>query len=146
MAENEWCEEAKRSRAGWRMTYRHGLEKCERERVVQASEAVRDVVCEVCSRKFRQEGDKKRDKCVAESRKPCVGAAQSRAVWRMSCLVSKQRRTGCLQMQTRDLMPPEEIKVLSLLPYGQAWPFNGSWLTGQGGGEPSCMYYYDHSL
>ena len=54
----------------WRMTYRHGLERCERERVVQASEAVRDVVCEVCSRKFRREGDKKRHKCVAERRKP----------------------------------------------------------------------------
>ena len=70
VAENEWCEEAKRSRAGWRMTYRHGLERCERERVVQASEVVRGVVCEVCSRKLRREGDKKRHKCVAERRKP----------------------------------------------------------------------------
>ena len=37
---------------------------------MQATEAVRDVVCEVCSRKFRREGDKKRHKCVAERRKP----------------------------------------------------------------------------
>ena len=59
-----------------------------------------------------------------------MGAAWSSAVWRMSCPVLKQR-TGCPQMQTRDLVQTEEIKILSLLPYGQAWPFNGSWLTGQ---------------
>ena len=35
-----------------------------------ATVAGRDVVCEVCSRSFRREGDKKRHKCVAERQKP----------------------------------------------------------------------------
>ena len=34
------------------------------------SVVVRDVVCEMCSTKFRREGDKKRHKCVTERRKP----------------------------------------------------------------------------
>ena len=33
---------------------------------VRASVAVREVVCEVCSRTFRRESDCKRHKCVAE--------------------------------------------------------------------------------
>ena len=38
--------------------------------VVRTSVAVREVVCEVCSRTFRRESDCKRHKCVAERRKP----------------------------------------------------------------------------
>ena len=38
--------------------------------VVRASVAVREVVCEVCSRTFRRESDCKRHKCIAERRKP----------------------------------------------------------------------------
>ena len=52
------------------------LEGC---REAQAAVAGRDVVCEVCSRSFRREGDKKRHKCVAERQKPVSeqrGAAQ----------------------------------------------------------------------
>ena len=71
MEEGEWYEEARRSRTGWRSLYREGLE-CYREEQTEkaASVVVRDAVCEVCSRKSRREGDKKRHKCVTERRKP----------------------------------------------------------------------------
>ena len=32
--------------------------------------AVRDVICEVCSRTFRRQSDKARHKCMKERRKP----------------------------------------------------------------------------
>ena len=41
-----------------------------REAEVVASVAVREVVCEDCSRTFRRESDCKRHKCIAERRKP----------------------------------------------------------------------------
>ena len=44
--------------------------------VVRASVAVREVVCEDCSRTFRRESDCKRHKCIAERRKPQCGSVQ----------------------------------------------------------------------
>ena len=81
VGEDEWYEEATRSRTGWRALYRVGLERYREMRgaQAQASVVVRDVVCQVCSRSFRRESDKKRHKCVAERQKPVCeqrGAAQ----------------------------------------------------------------------
>ena len=45
---------------------------------VQAPAAAREVVCEVCSRTFSREGDKKRHKCLNERSKPVC--AQTGAV------------------------------------------------------------------
>ena len=76
----EWYEEATRSRAGWRSLCRCGLElHAETQASISAGVAVLEVVCEVCGRVFRREGDKKRHKCVTERRKPVSeqrGAAQ----------------------------------------------------------------------
>ena len=52
------------------------MEKCREVEVSRTLAAGRGVVCEVCSRSFRREGDKK---CVDERRKPVSeqrGAAQ----------------------------------------------------------------------
>ena len=68
--ESEWYSEARRSRGGWRVLCRLGMESHREAEVVRASVAVREVVCEVCSRTFRRESDCKRHKCVAERRKP----------------------------------------------------------------------------
>ena len=68
--ENEWYEEARKSRAGWRSLYCAGLESCRKTQETQASVVVRDVVCEVCSMSFSREGDKKRHKCLNERQKP----------------------------------------------------------------------------
>ena len=70
LEEDEWYREATRSRAGWRAMYRNRLELNRESKTVEASVAVRDVVCEVCARKFRRESDKKRHKCLAERQKP----------------------------------------------------------------------------
>ena len=77
--EDEWYEEATRSRAGWRDTCRLGMERHTEAQVAQSSAAAREVECEVCSRKFRRESDKKRHKCLSERNKPVSeqrGAAQ----------------------------------------------------------------------
>ena len=58
---------ARRSMGGWRALCRLGMESHREAEVVRASVAVREVVCEVCSRTF---SDCKRHKCVAERRKP----------------------------------------------------------------------------
>ena len=71
--------EAVRSRAGWKTLCLYGLEKCREVEVFQQLVAERGVVCEVCSRSFRREGDKKRHKCVNERMMPVSeqrGAAQ----------------------------------------------------------------------
>ena len=72
VGEHEWFEEATRSREGWRALCRVGLQNCRETRTAQAraSTAVREVVCELCSRNFRRESDKKRHKCVDERLKP----------------------------------------------------------------------------
>ena len=68
---DEWFEEARRSRAEWRVMYRLGMERYSEEEPVQAPVVTgRNVVCAVCSRIFRQESDKKRHNCVDERRKP----------------------------------------------------------------------------
>ena len=64
---------------GWRDTCRSGMERHTEVQVTQSSAAAREVECEVCSRKFRRESDKKRHKCLSERNKPVSeqrGAAQ----------------------------------------------------------------------
>jgi len=70
VAEENWYEEAKRSRVGWRRLYREGLQCWREQQTGNTSVFVRDVVCKVCSRKLRRPGDKKRHKCVTGRRKP----------------------------------------------------------------------------
>ena len=70
--EDEWYEEAVRSRPGWRAMCRLGMEnRAEVQAATQASGVVdRDVVWEECGRTFRRESDKKRHKCRSEREKP----------------------------------------------------------------------------
>ena len=70
--EQRWYDEAVRSRAGWRTLCCDGIERCRESHglAVHAAVTARDVVCRVCSRKFRKESDKARHKCVNERRKP----------------------------------------------------------------------------
>ena len=59
--------------------YLVGLEDCRETQAAIATVASRDVVCEVCSRRFSRECDRKRHKCAAERQKPVSeqrGAAQ----------------------------------------------------------------------
>ena len=72
VGEYEWFEKATRSRARWRALCQVGLENCREARTAQtrACTAVREVVCELCSRSFRKESDKKRHKCVDERLRP----------------------------------------------------------------------------
>ena len=61
------------------MLYKLGLESHQEAEAALARVTVIDVVCEVCSGKFRREIDKKRLKCVSERQKPVneqSGAAQ----------------------------------------------------------------------
>ena len=77
--ESVWYEEATKSRAGCRATCRKGMKRCSEDQAVRASVVAREVRCEVCSRKFRREGDKRRHKCLSERRKAVSeqrGAAQ----------------------------------------------------------------------
>ena len=80
VSEEKWFDEAVRSRAGWRALCREGMNRCrESEKVRAPMAAARDVVCEVCSRRFRRESDKARHKCIEERQKPIdqqQGAAQ----------------------------------------------------------------------
>ena len=64
-----WHEEGKRSRAGWRAMYRTGLEDWKKNQVSQEFEVAKEVMCELCSRVFRNESDEKHHKCVAEWQK-----------------------------------------------------------------------------
>ena len=64
--EKVWYEEARRPRAGWRAVYHTWLEDCKENQVSQASEVAKEVVCELCSRAFGRESDKKCHKCVTE--------------------------------------------------------------------------------
>ena len=90
--ESEWYEEARKSRAGWRALYRAGLESCRETQGTQASVVVRDVVCEVCSRSFSREGDKKRHKCLNERQKPV--SEQRGAVQCLRCVRWFKSRGG----------------------------------------------------
>ena len=53
---------------------------------------VRDVVCEVCSRSFSREGDKKRHKCLNERQKPV--SEQRGAVQCLRCVRCFKSRGG----------------------------------------------------
>ena len=66
--EHEWYAEASRSRAGWRALCWVGLENCREARTSQekASTVVREVVCELCFKRFWMESDKQRHKCMEE--------------------------------------------------------------------------------
>ena len=77
VGEEEWYAEPRTTRASWRAAYRLSMENCTDAQ--EASMAPKGMVCEVCSRSFRREGDKKRHKCVSERRKPVseqLGAVQ----------------------------------------------------------------------
>ena len=71
MSESKWYEAATTSRAGWKAAYRLGLKNSnDRTATKHLLVAAYEVVCEVCSRKFRRESDKKRHKCTIEREKP----------------------------------------------------------------------------
>ena len=57
MGEEEWYEEARASREGWRAPNRWDMESC-KDAQTQASVAAKDVVhvCEVCLRTFQKSG------------------------------------------------------------------------------------------
>ena len=65
VSEEKWYDEAVSSRAGWSTLCRDGLERRREIMGTFAPVAVRDVMCEVCSRTFRQR-DKARHKCMEE--------------------------------------------------------------------------------
>ena len=66
-----------------RALYKVGLERCREMRTAQARASVvaRDVVCQVCSRSFRRESDK-RHKCVAERQRPVYEQSGARRWFR----------------------------------------------------------------
>ena len=70
--EDEWYEEACRSRAGWRALCRDAVEsRTEAQTGATCTEPQqRNVECTVCHRQFRRECDKKRHKCTEERQKP----------------------------------------------------------------------------
>ena len=77
--EDEWYKEATRSRTGWRAKCKLGMERQADTQVAQLLAAAREIKCEVCSRKFRRESDRKRHKCLKERSLPVNeqrGAAQ----------------------------------------------------------------------
>ena len=79
VSEDEWFEKATLSRAGWREICREGVERHSEVSGVEVPAAAREVACEVCSRTFSREGDKKRHKCLNERSKPVceqVGSIQ----------------------------------------------------------------------
>ena len=79
--ENEWYEEATRSKVRWRELCDIGLEdrvKARTQATVRTT-IVKEVECSVCTKKFSRESDRKRQKCLEESQKPLYeqrGAAQ----------------------------------------------------------------------
>ena len=46
------------SRAGWKQLCKDGVKRSSEEEAMQSSMVGRDVVCRICSRSFRREGDK----------------------------------------------------------------------------------------
>ncbi len=54
LGEDEWYEEACRSRPGWRATCRLGLESSSAEVQATAQALAKEVLCDVCSRSFRR--------------------------------------------------------------------------------------------
>ena len=69
--EGQWYDEATTLRAAWRASCGLGLENHREQRATEPSiPVVRQVTCEVCSRTFLRESDRKRHKCSSERRKP----------------------------------------------------------------------------
>ena len=66
VSEEEWYNEAVRSKAGWSTLCRNSLKRWRERMRARAPVAVRDVMCEVCSRTYRRQGDKARQKCIKE--------------------------------------------------------------------------------
>ena len=54
---------------GWSTLCRDGLERWREKMGTCAPVAVKDVMCEVCSRNFRRQSDKAKHKCMEERRK-----------------------------------------------------------------------------
>ena len=77
-----------------------GLEKYREYGAAEPSiPVVRQVTCEVCSRAFHRESDKKRHKCSSERKKPVW--EQKGAVQYVVCsVVQKQGRIECSYMQS----------------------------------------------
>ena len=67
--ENQWYEDAS-NRAAWRDTYCRGLEDLHCQQQQSCARAQRQVLCQICGRNFRREGDKARHKCVSERQIP----------------------------------------------------------------------------
>lgn len=59
-----WYERAARSMLDGKQECREGIKRCCVAETVQVSMVVREVLCNVCSRKFRRDSNKKRHKCV----------------------------------------------------------------------------------
>ena len=80
--EDRWYDEAVTSRAGWRSTYKKGLETLTTtidQDTQEDPEHENLIECDVCDRTFRRESDKKCHKCISERQKPVCeqrGAAQ----------------------------------------------------------------------
>ena len=79
MNEKKWYEEATRSRAGWRAAFKQEMGRQVEAQNAQSLAAAREIKCEVCSRKFRRENNRKRHKYLKERSLPVSkqkGAAQ----------------------------------------------------------------------
>ena len=63
-------DDAVRSRVGWSTLCRDSFEHWRERMETCAPVAVRDVMCEMCSRIFRRQSDTARHKCMEERRKP----------------------------------------------------------------------------
>ena len=63
----QWYNEAVTSRDSWRALCRRSFDKVPARRAAELPEDV--VSCEICSRCFRRESDKKQYKCLAEHSK-----------------------------------------------------------------------------
>ena len=78
--EANWFESACASVVEWRATYREVLmETADAPHSLTAPQPPLLILCQVCRRRFRREGDRKRHKCLAERQKPVCqqrGAAQ----------------------------------------------------------------------
>ena len=71
--ETEWYNETTSSRGVWRATYHVGLQAGSEQQLQQEEELAQPldrVCCQMCSRTFRRESDKKWHKCVEEWSKP----------------------------------------------------------------------------
>ena len=68
--EDQWFNEAVKSRASWRGLCRRQLDEVHDGWIAELPHHENVVSCEICSRCFRRESDKKRHKCLVERSKP----------------------------------------------------------------------------